>query len=93
MAIPMQRVHERREARETRARRPGFNGDRALDIYFAVITIVILGVIVGLGAYIVLSIIPAWQKHQTSQWQRSHFPVNQSYPQSVEFQSHSPDPK
>jgi hypothetical protein len=89
-AIPMQRMHEKREAR---ARRPGFNAERALEIYFAVITIVILGGIVGLSAYTVISIVPAWQKYQSPAWQRSHFPVNLAYPQSVEFQSHSPDPK
>jgi hypothetical protein len=93
LAIPMQRVHEKREAREIRARRPGFNGERALEVYFAVITIVILGGIVGLGAYAVFSVIPAWQKYQSQEWQRSHFPVNPTYLQSVEIQSHSPDPK
>ena len=93
IAIPMQRMHEKREARETRARRLGFNADRVLEIYFAVLTIVILGGIVGLGAYIALSIIPAWQKYQSPAWQRFHSPVNLAYPQSAEFQSHSPDPK
>jgi hypothetical protein len=90
IAIPMEIMHEKREAR---ARRPGFNGEWALEIYFAVLTIVILGGIVGLGAYTVLSIIPAWQKYQSPAWQRSHSAVNLAYPQSVEFQSHSTDPK
>jgi hypothetical protein len=89
IAIPMPRVHEKRE---TRARRPGFNAERVLEIYFAVLTVLILGGIVGLGAYTVLSIIPAWQKYQSPAWQKSHSPMNFSYPQSVEFQSHSPDP-
>ena len=93
IAIPMQRMHEKREARETRARRRGSNAERGLDIYFAVITIVILGGIVGLGAYTVLSVIPAWQKYQSSAWQRSHSPSTLAYPQNVEFHSHSADPK
>jgi hypothetical protein len=93
IAIPMQRMHEKREASEARTRRPAFNPERALDIYFVIITIVILGGIVGLGAHTVHSIIPALQKYQSPAWQRSRFPVNLTYPQTVEFQSHSPDEK
>ena len=93
IAIPMEGMHEKRETRETRARRSGQNGERALEIYFAVLLIVILGGMVGLGAYAVFSVIPEWQKYQSRQWQRSHLPMNLSYPQSVEAQPYSPDPK
>ena len=47
----------------------------------------------GLGAYTVRSVIPAWQKYQSRAWQRSHFPGNLAYPQSIEFESHSSEPK
>jgi hypothetical protein len=88
IAIPMPRIREKREARP---RRGDFNGERAVEIYFAVMTVVILGMIVGIGAYAVHSVIPAWQKYQSPAWQRSHFPRNLTYPRSVEFESHSPD--
>jgi hypothetical protein len=80
-----------REKREVRPRRRDFNDERAVEIYFAVMTALILGMIVGIGAYAVHSVIPAWQKYQSQEWQRSHFPRNLTYPRSVEFESHLPD--
>jgi len=59
-----------------------------LEVYFAVLTIVILGGIVGLGSYTALSIIPEWKKYRSLAWQRSHSPVNPAYPQSVEYSSY-----
>jgi len=71
IAIPMQRVPEKREAGPRRA---AFNGERAVDVYFTILTILILGMIVGIGAYAVNSLIPALQDYQSPQWQRSHSP-------------------
>ena len=90
IAIPMQKTHEKREPRP---RRPKFDGERAVEVCFAVMTIVILGMLVGIGAYAVHSVIPALQKYQSPEWQRSHFPRNLAYPQGIDFQSHSPDLK
>ena len=87
-AIPLQRVPEKREPRP---RRPRFDGERAAELYFTVLTILILGMIVGLGAYAVNFVIPAWQQYQAQQWQRSHSPLNLAYPHSDESPSHSPD--
>lgn len=55
IAIPMPGV---REQREPRLRRPEFNGERAVEVYFTILTVVILGMIVGIGAYAVLSSSP-----------------------------------
>ena len=90
IAIPMERVTEKRE---TRPRRPRFDGERAVEIYFTVLTIVILGMIVGIAAYAVNSLIPAWQEHQYQQWQRTNFPRNMAYPYSDFTPSPTLEPK
>ncbi len=90
IAIPLQRVAEKREARP---RRPHFDGERAVELYYTVLTILILGMIVGIGAYAVNFVIPAWQEYQSHEWQRSHSLRNLAYPHSDESPSHSPDLK
>jgi hypothetical protein len=79
-AIPTVRIHE---DRDPRPRRPKNNADRALEAYFAVMIMVILGSIIGLTAYAVHTVIPEWQK--------SHSPRNLQYPLNVLFESHSPE--
>lgn len=59
IAIPIFTTDNRPKSRQ---RRPTRRGDRAVEAYFAVLTFVILGMIIGLGAYTVLSVIPEWQK-------------------------------
>lgn len=81
IAIPMQAVREQREARP---RRPRFNGERAAEIYFTALVIVILGMIVAIAAYAAHSVIPAWQDYQSHEWQTSHFSRNLAYPHSDE---------
>ncbi len=88
IAIPMQTVAEKREPRP---RRPRINGERAAELYFAVLTIVILGMIVGVGAFAVNSVIPAWQQYQSREWQRSHSPGNLFYPHSDDSRSRPSD--
>ena len=88
IAIPMQRVPAKREPRP---RRPHFDGERATEIYFTVLTILILGMIVGIGAYAINTLIPAWQEYQSQEWQRSHSSRNPAYLQGDESRSHSPD--
>ena len=90
IAIPIERVPEKREPRP---RRPPFDGVRAAELYFTILTIVILGMIVGIGAYVVNSLIPAWHEYQSQEWQRSHFLRNLAYPHSDESPSRSSDLK
>ena len=90
IAIPMQRVAEKREPRP---RRPRSNGEKAAEVYFTVLTILILGMIVGIGAFAVYSVIPAWQQFQSQEWQRTHSPSNLFYPHTDESQPRSPDPR
>jgi hypothetical protein len=52
---------------KSRQRRPTRRGDWAVEAYFAVLTFVILGMIIGLGVYMVLTVIPEWQKSLSSQ--------------------------
>lgn len=90
LAIPIERVPEKREPRP---RRTHFDGVRAAELYFTILTIAILGMIVGIGAYVVNSLIPAWQQYQSQEWQRSHLLRNLAYPHSDESRSRSPDLK
>jgi hypothetical protein len=57
-------------------------GEWAVEAYFAVLTFVILGMIIGLGAYMVLTVIPEWQKSLSSQ---DHFQRLDLGPHSSEF--------
>ena len=90
IAIPIERVAEKREPRP---RRPRFDGERAVELYFTVLTVLILGMIVGLAAFAVNYVIPAWQERQSQEWQRSHSPMNLAYPHRDESPSRSPDLK
>ena len=90
IAIPIERVAEKREPRP---RRRGFDGERAVELYFTVLTILILGMIVGVAAFAVNFVIPAWQEHQSQEWQRSHSPMNLAYPHSDESPSQPSDLK
>jgi hypothetical protein len=56
------------------------NGERALNAYFAVMAIVIWGMIVGLVAYAAFYVIPDWQ--------RSNSLRNRQNNQNYEFQSY-----
>ena len=69
IAVPMYRADERPNPRP---RRPKNRGERAVEIYFAFLTFLILGMIIGLGAYTILSLIPAWQRFLSSQ-ERPHY--------------------
>ena len=85
LAIPMQRTYENK--REVRPRRRDFNGEQAAEAYFTILTIVIFGMIVGIGTYTVLSVIPKFQRHQTQEWKEPHsYLVNSN---RVESQTHS----
>lgn len=72
LAIPMQRTHENK--RELRPRRRDFSGGRAAETCFAILTIVIFGIIVGITAYVVPSAISKLQRYRTPEWQRTHLP-------------------
>jgi hypothetical protein len=87
LAIPTQRTYENK--RELRPRRRDFNGERAAETCFTILTIVIFGVIVGISAYAVLSVIPKFQRYQTPEWQRAHSPLNLVNSNGVESQTHS----
>ena len=87
LAVPMQRLHEKREPRP---RRRSFDGERALEVYFTALMIVILGMIVGIGAY-AYSIIPTLKEHQPPVWQRSHYQRNHESPMDSALKSHSHD--
>jgi hypothetical protein len=56
------------------------NGERVLNTYFAVMAIVIWGMIVGLVAYAALYVIPDWQRSNSLQDQQNH--------QNFQFQSY-----
>ena len=71
LAIPMQRTYE--DKRELRPRRRDFDGERAAETCFTVLTIVIFGMIVGIGAHCAVSLIPNLQRYQTPEWKRAHF--------------------
>ena len=84
----VQSVHEslnERSAkkREAQKRRTDFNGERLMDAYFAVLTIVIVAMIVGLAFYTVRYVIPEWERH--------HPPRDQHYPTNFPFQSPQSD--
>jgi hypothetical protein len=74
-------IHQMRERPVKRIRPSKDNGERLLEAYFAVLTIVILGMIVGTVAYAVVYVIPSWQ--------RSHSPRNQENPLVLDFRSHT----
>ena len=62
LAIPLRRVQEKPEPKKPR--RP-YDGERAVEIWFATMIILILGMIVGIASYAVHSVIPELQKHET----------------------------
>jgi H+/Cl- antiporter ClcA len=69
LAIPMQQTNERRitsERRNARPRRSNYDGERVVEAYFAVMILVIVGMIIGLAAYTVLRVIPEWEKSHSS---------------------------
>jgi len=67
--------------RNTRAQPSNYNPERAVEAYFAILTIVILGMIVGIVAYTVRAVIP--------ELQRPHSPRSLRNPIDVLFESHS----
>jgi hypothetical protein len=73
------------ETRNARRRRSDDYGERVLDAYFAVMTILVLGVIVGIGSYAIFSVIPALE--------RSHSSRGPQYHQNFEFEPHSSEIK
>jgi hypothetical protein len=87
---PMHRLHERRDRRPRRTRD---SGERAVEACFAVLTVVILGMMIGMGAYAVLYVIPEWQRYHSQELQRYRSPWHQDAPWNVEFESHSPELK
>ena len=74
LAIPTQRTSKNQP--ELRPRRRDFNGEKAAGTCFTVLTIVIFGMIVGIGAYSVLCLIPNLQRDQTPEWRRAHSSLN-----------------
>lgn len=81
MAIPMQWTQERGHSRR---RRSSDDGERAVEAYFAVLTILILGMIIGIAAFAVLRVIPEWQRlHSLDRMNHNRF----------EFESHSSELK
>jgi len=58
----MQRTYENKRELSPRCR--DFNGEQAAEAYFPVLTIVILAMIVGIGAYTVLYVIPNFQRYK-----------------------------
>jgi hypothetical protein len=81
-AIQMGRM---RELRNTRRPRSDDYGERALDVYFTVMTILILGMIVGIGSYAIFRVIPALE--------RSHSSRGPQYHQHYEFEPHTSELK
>ena len=70
IALPIYQINERPVPRPRRRR---LSADRAVEIYFAVLTFVILGMIIGIGAYTILTVIPAWQRSLSSPDHLQHF--------------------
>ena len=68
------------EPRNTRRRRSDDYGERVLDAYFAVMTILVLGMIVGIASYTIFRVIPALE--------RSHSSRGPQYHQHYEFEPH-----
>lgn len=89
MSIPVQRVPEK----HARPRSPRFSGARGAELYFTVLTIVILGIIVVIGACVINFLIPAWQQFQSQQWQKFHLLWNPGDPYNHESRRLSPDLK
>jgi hypothetical protein len=84
MSIPMFRVvpiNRTRERPVKRIRPSEDSGERIVEAYFAVLTIVILGMIIGIFAYAVLYVIPDWQRPHSPRSQKN-FPI-------IEFRSNS----
>jgi hypothetical protein len=77
MVLPMLRIYEHRN---TRPKRSNHNPELAVEAYFAVLAVVILGMIIGLVTYTVYTVIP--------ELQRSHSPRRLQYPNAL-FESHS----
>jgi hypothetical protein len=67
---------------KSRQPRPPRRGEQAVEAYFAVLTFVILGMIIWLGAYMVFTVIPEWQKSLSS---RDHFQRLDLGPHSSQF--------
>jgi len=63
LAIPTQRTNE--ISCELRPRRRDFNGERAAETCFTILTVVIFGMIAGIGTYSVLSVISDFYRYQT----------------------------
>jgi hypothetical protein len=64
-------------------RRSNYNREFAVEAYFAVLTVVILAMIVGIVTYAVQTAIPAWQRSLSSG----------SHTQRFEFGPHSSRPR
>jgi hypothetical protein len=63
-----------------RTLRSNDNGERLLNAYFAIMTIVIWGMILGLVAYAALYVIPDWERSDSLRDQQNH--------QNFEFRSY-----
>jgi hypothetical protein len=57
---PTDKLPKLRKKRRTR------RGEQVVEIYFGVLTFVILGMIIWLGAYAIFTVIPEWQKSLSS---------------------------
>ena len=69
IALPIYQIDDRPVPRP---RRPKHSANRAEEAYFAVLTFVILGMIIGLAAYTILTLIPAWQRSLSSPGHLQH---------------------
>ena len=70
IAIPMYSTDEH-PARRPRGQRP--NGGWVLEAYFLVMTVLILGLTVGLVAYTVLTVIPEWQRSHSRERLQNYY--------------------
>jgi hypothetical protein len=79
IATPMYPTDKLPKSRQRRRKR---RGEQAVEAYFSVLTFVILGLIIWLGAYTVFTVIPEWQKSLSS---RDHLQRLDLGPHSSEF--------
>ena len=63
IATPMYVTEKLPKSRKKRRTR---RGEQVVEIYFGLLTFVILGMIIWLGAYAVFTVIPEWQKSISS---------------------------
>lgn len=79
IATPMYATDKLPKSRQKRRTR---REERVVEIYFGVLTFVILAMIIWIGAYAIFTVIPEWQKSLSS---RDHFQHLDLGPHSSEF--------